>query len=150
MAKDDGVVILGFNEGIRYEARGSEMFFKALATSGHGYFSLMERTIPPGGRMPPPHRHAQSDEAYYVLDGDVTFLVGQETHVRTKGSWVLVPGGVGHTFGNRSDASSRLLVIHAPPLDAYFADLHELWHQDEPPTTADELELMKRHGMEPA
>jgi quercetin dioxygenase-like cupin family protein len=142
--------ILGPNEGVRYEARGSEMVFKALATSGGGRFSLMERTLPAGGRMPPPHRHIDCDEAYFVLDGDVSFVLEGETNVRSAGTWVFVPGGVGHTFGNRSDSAAKLLVLHSPPLDGYFADLHELWHRPSPPSTLEELDLMHRHGMEPA
>ena len=43
-------------EGLRREARGSEMWFKATASGTDGRFSLMERTLPPGGRMPPAHR----------------------------------------------------------------------------------------------
>ena len=142
--------ILGPNEGVRYEARGSEMIFKALASSGRGRFSLMERSLPAGGRMPPPHRHLDCDEAYFVLDGDVSFILEGETNVGPAGTWVLVPGGVGHTFGNRSDSTAKLLVLHSPPLDGYFADLHELWHRASPPSTEEELELMHRHGMDPA
>ena len=78
------------------------MIFKALASSGSGRFSLMERSLPPGGRMPPPHRHIDCDEAYFVLNGDVSFILEGETNVGSARTWVLVPGGVGHTFGNRS------------------------------------------------
>jgi hypothetical protein len=43
--------VLGRGEGRRrYTARGSVMFFKALAEQDGGDFSLMERTLPPGGR----------------------------------------------------------------------------------------------------
>ena len=59
----------GPRQGLRREARGSEMWFKASAATTGGRFSLMERTLPPGGRMPPAHRHAGNDEAYFVLDG---------------------------------------------------------------------------------
>lgn len=142
-------LVLGAGEGVRYEARGSEMTFKALASTGAGRFSLMERTLPPGGRMPPAHRHLACDEAYYVLDGEVTFLLEGEERIGAPGWWVLVPGGAAHTFGNRSPGPARLLVLHAPPLDSYFAELHELWHRPEPPTTDEELDLMSRHGMKP-
>jgi hypothetical protein len=63
---------------------------------------------------------------------------------------VLVPAGAAHTFGNTSDAAARLLVIHAPALDAYFAELDALWSGEQPPTPEQERALMSRHGMEPA
>lgn len=136
--------------GTHYEARGSDMWFKAVGADTKERFSLMERTLPPGGRMPPPHRHAGNEEAYFILDGVVEFHVGPETFTEVPGSFVLVPSGEAHTFGNTSDASARLLVLHAPALDGYFQQLEGLWASSEPPTKDDELELMRRHGMDPA
>jgi len=143
-------ILLGPGQGTVCVARGNRMTFKALGSMGGGHFSLMERTLPPGGRMPPAHRHLACDEAYYVLEGEVTFLVDGETRIGSRGWWVLVPGGLGHTFGNTSGEPALLLVLHAPPLDRYFAELHELWNREGPPDRSAETELMRRHGMEPA
>lgn len=110
----------------------------------------MERTLPPGGRMPPPHRHVGAEEAYFVLDGEVTFVLDGVTSRGGPGTAVLVPAGSAHKFGNTSADQARLLVIHAPGLDAYFADLEELWSAPDPPTREQEQQLMARHGMEPA
>jgi mannose-6-phosphate isomerase-like protein (cupin superfamily) len=143
--------VVGRGEGQRtYTARGSVMLFKALAEQDDGDFSLMERTLPPHGRRPPPHRHTNCSEAYFVLDGQVSVIVeGQELVVGPEG-FVLVPRGTAHTFGNDSDHEARLLVIHAPAMDAYFAGLHELWNRDQPPSTEEERALMTRFGMDPA
>jgi mannose-6-phosphate isomerase-like protein (cupin superfamily) len=137
-------------EGQRREARGSEMWFKATSASTGGRFSLMERTLPPGGRMPPAHSHVGNDEAYFVLDGTVEFHVSGEVVPGTSGTFVLVPAGEAHTFGNVSDVAARLLVLHAPALDGYFEDLERLWSSPEKPDRDTELALMRRHGMEPA
>jgi mannose-6-phosphate isomerase-like protein (cupin superfamily) len=144
-------VILGPGEGhAHYTARGSEMFFKAVAGLDDGDLSLMERTLPPGGRRPPPHRHTNCSEAYFVLDGVVSIIVdGKELTVGREGC-VLVPRGTAHTFGNTSAEPARLLVIHAPAMDAYFAGLHELWNRSEPPAPDEERALMSRFGMDPA
>jgi mannose-6-phosphate isomerase-like protein (cupin superfamily) len=132
----------------RYTARGSVMFFKALAEQDGGDFSLMERTLPPGGRRPPPHRHTNCSEAYFVLDGRVAVMVsGEELSVGPE-EFVLVPRGTAHTFGNAGEREARLLVIHAPAMDAYFAGLHDLWNRDEAPTQDEERALMARFGME--
>lgn len=137
-------------EGLRREARGSEMWFKATAASTKGRLSLMERTLPPGGRMPPAHSHNGNEEAYFVLDGTVEFRVAGEVFEGTNGTFVFVPAGEAHTFGNTSDEPVRLLVIHAPALDGYFEDLEQLWATPEPPDRDEELALMRRYGMEPA
>jgi mannose-6-phosphate isomerase-like protein (cupin superfamily) len=143
--------VLGPGEGeAQYSARGSVMYFKALAEQDGGDLSLMERTLPPGGRRPPAHRHVTCSEAYFVLDGEVSVTVeDRELSVGPEG-FVLVPRGTAHTFGNAGQAPARLLVIHAPAMDAYFAALHDLWHRDEPPTPDEERELMARFGMERA
>jgi mannose-6-phosphate isomerase-like protein (cupin superfamily) len=143
--------VVGPGEGERrYSARGSVMFFKALAEQNGGDFSLMERTLPPAGRRPPPHRHTNCSEAYFVLDGLVTIMVEDEELTVGPEGFVLIPRGTAHTFGNAGEGEARLLVIHAPAMDAYFAGLHELWNRDEPPSVDEERALMARFGMEPA
>ena len=141
--------VLGRGEGRRrYTARGSVMLFKALAEQDAGDFSLMERTLPPGGRRPPPHRHTNCSEAYFVLDGLVGVTVQDEELTVGAEGFVLVPRGTAHTFGNAGEREARLLVMHAPAMDAYFAGLHELWNRAEPPSPGEERELMARFGME--
>jgi mannose-6-phosphate isomerase-like protein (cupin superfamily) len=143
--------VLGRGEGLRrYTARGSVMLFKALASADGGDFSLMERTLPPGGRRPPPHRHGNCSEGYFVLDGLVSVTVsGRELAAGPEG-FVLVPRGEAHTFGNAGHDEARLLVLHAPAMDAYFAALHDLWAREQAPSPDEERALMARFGMEPA
>ena len=131
-------------------ARGSVMAFKAVAASTGGDFSLMERTVPPHGRRPLPHRHVTCSEAFWVLDGTITFVLdGVEQHGR-RDDFLLVPRGAGHTFGNDTDAPARLLVLHAPAMDAYFTELDALWSGPEPPAPEQERALMARFGLDPA
>jgi quercetin dioxygenase-like cupin family protein len=136
-------------EGLRREARGSEMWFKATASSTQGRLSLMERTLPPGGRMPPSHSHGGNDEAYFVLDGTVEFRVAGQVFEGTSGTFVLVQAGEPHTFGNTGSRPARLLVLHTPALDGYFEELEQLWAAPVSPDRDTELELMRRHGMDP-
>jgi mannose-6-phosphate isomerase-like protein (cupin superfamily) len=141
--------VIGRGEGEkRFSARGSVMLFKALAEQDGGDFSLMERTLPRGGRRPPPHRHTNCSEAYFVLDGLVAVTVEDEDLALGPEGFVLVPRGTRHTFGNAGEREARLLVIHAPAMDGYFAGLHDLWNRDQPPSPDEERALMARFGME--
>jgi mannose-6-phosphate isomerase-like protein (cupin superfamily) len=137
-------------EGRLYTARGSRMLFKALGEDDDGDFSLMERTLKPGGRRPPLHRHTDCSEAYFVLAGAVSVELDGRALSLEPEEFLLVPRGAAHSFGNVSEAAARLLVIHAPAKDRYFSALHDLWGREEPPTTDDELALMAQHGMTPA
>jgi quercetin dioxygenase-like cupin family protein len=143
--------VFGPGEGRRLTARGSEMVFKAVSDSTKGAFSFMERELPPGGRRPPRHVHLGADEAFYVLAGEITFSLDDETVVEGAGSFVLAPGGVMHSFGNEGTEPARVLILHAPAMDAYFQELHDLWSDpDTVPTRETEMELMRHHGMQPS
>jgi mannose-6-phosphate isomerase-like protein (cupin superfamily) len=137
-------------QGHLLTARGNVMAFKAVAAQTGGDFSLMERTVPPGARTPPPHRHVNCSEAFFVLAGTITFSLDDAELTGGPGDFLLVPRGAGHTFGNRGDEPARLLVLHAPAMDAYFEELHRLWAGGQPPEREAERELMSRYGMEPA
>jgi mannose-6-phosphate isomerase-like protein (cupin superfamily) len=110
----------------------------------------MERTVPPHGRRPLPHRHVNCSEAFYVLDGTIAFVLDGTEFLGQRDDFLLVPRGAAHTFGNAGDEPARLLVLHAPAMDAYFAELDELWSRPSPPAPEEERALMSRHGMEPA
>jgi quercetin dioxygenase-like cupin family protein len=146
---ENGPLILPAGHGTVLTARGSRMVFKALAGTTGGAFSLMERSLPPGGRPPPKHVHPETTEAFYLLEGRLDFLLDAERTSVTAGGFVLVPGGAAHSFVNVSDQAARVLILHSPALDGYFRELHELWLADQQPTAAQERALMTRHGLVP-
>jgi quercetin dioxygenase-like cupin family protein len=126
---------------------GSTLAFKVVSADTGGAFSLHERRVPPGGRRPPAHVHPDRTEAFWVLDGQAEFELDGELVTAVAGSFVLVPGGVAHTFGASAAAPAHLLVLHAPALDDYFRELAALWSGPEPPDEDTEQALMRRHGM---
>jgi len=136
-------------EGKEVSARGSHMVFKAIGDTTDGAFSFMERQLPVSNRRPQPHIH-HGPEGFFVLEGSIEFVVGDQRRIGGPGFWALVPSGVSHTFGNVGKTPARLLIIHVPAADAYFVELQALWSREEPPTPEEERELMRRHGLEPA
>jgi quercetin dioxygenase-like cupin family protein len=142
-------IVLHPGQGTSLAARGSEMLFKAVGATTGGRFSLMERSLPPHGKPPAVHRHPATVEAFLVLEGTLVFSLDDERSTLGVGGFLIVPEGVGHTFGNEGDVLARTLIIHAPALDAYFEDLAALWAHPTPPTPAEELTIMRRHGLEP-
>lgn len=145
-----GAVVIPPSGGEHLTARGSSLLFKAVAATTGGSFSLHERLVPRAGRRPPAHVHPDRTEAFWVLEGVAEFDLNGQVTLAAAGAFVLVPGGVVHTFGAGPSTDARLLVFHAPALDDYFRELEQLWSGEEPPARDDELALMRRHGMEPA
>jgi quercetin dioxygenase-like cupin family protein len=68
------------------------------------------------------HVHREHTDAFYVLDGELTFDVGPEplTMRVAAGGFVAVPPEVGHGFRNDGEADTRWLNFHAP--DKGFAE----------------------------
>jgi mannose-6-phosphate isomerase-like protein (cupin superfamily) len=86
-----------------------------LALSEHTpRFNLSIITMAAGASGPEPHVHADEDDAFLVLDDEMTFLLGDEEVPAPAGTFVLVPPGVEHTFANRCARPVRMLNIHAP------------------------------------
>ncbi len=87
-----------------------------LALSEHTpRFNASIITMAPHRHGPSMHSHDEEDDAFLVLDGELTFLLGEGEEVAAPaGTFVLVPPGVEHTFENRTDTPVRILNIHAP------------------------------------
>ncbi|MGZ4268581.1 MAG: cupin domain-containing protein [Solirubrobacteraceae bacterium] len=86
-----------------------------LALSEHtSRFNVGIITMRPGAEGPEAHVHAEEDDAFYVLDDELTFVLGEREVAAPAGTFVLVPPGVLHTFANRTDHPVRVLNLHAP------------------------------------
>ena len=66
------------------------------------------------GRVLEEHVHAEEDDAFYILEGELTFTFGDEQAPAPPGTFVLVPPGVEHGFRNDGAVPVRMLNIHAP------------------------------------
>lgn len=64
---------------------------------------------------PPLHMHANEDETFYILEGEVTFRAGDATIVARAGDTVFAPRGVPHTFKNRTPTPAHMLLMVTPP-----------------------------------
>ena len=76
--------------------------------------------LEPGFEGPDPHQHDDHVDSFYVLEGDVEFLLGDKTVRAGPGTFVAAPPGFVHTFTNPGSAGARLLNMHSP--DGGFAD----------------------------
>jgi mannose-6-phosphate isomerase-like protein (cupin superfamily) len=93
-------------------------------------FVLAEWTAPPSSSgkqelVAPLHIHHADDEAWYVLEGTLGFLLdGIESLVSTGGA-VMAKAGVAHTYWNSSSAPTRYLIIMTPRISELIAVLHD-------------------------
>jgi quercetin dioxygenase-like cupin family protein len=86
--------------------------WKIPASVSDGAFSLAEQLLPRGS-APPTHRHTREDEAWIVLEGEVSFFLEGQEHLAGSGTYVFGPRGHEHTFLVRSD-TARLVTLMIP------------------------------------
>jgi mannose-6-phosphate isomerase-like protein (cupin superfamily) len=116
------------------------VLLEAAATGGA--FSMIEAQLSPGIPGPPPHiHHDRLAEIWYVLDGDLEFLVGDRTIRASRGASAHIPPETLHTFSNVGDTPARWVGIFSP---ANGLDMLEELAPAFPPEGMPDVELMGR------
>ena len=84
--------------------------------AAHEELTITRARYSPGEQVAGPHVHSGHTDAFYVLEGELTFEIGRESEMITvpAGGFVAVPAGVAHSLGNRGEHPARWLTIHAP------------------------------------
>jgi quercetin dioxygenase-like cupin family protein len=101
-----------------------------------GRVSVMDNHVRADGHGPPLHHHA-FDEAFYVLDGELTFQLGTERVVRRRGELAFAPRGAHHTFANFGTVDGRTLIVCTPAgFERYFQRIAARNAGVEPPPEA--------------
>ena len=109
---EDGLVSVALSDGERILHNDSREISILLArkevTITHARYSA-------GEQVAGPHVHHEHTDAFYVLEGELTFEIGREAKTITvsSGGFVAAPPGVAHSFRNDSDRPARWLTIHA-------------------------------------
>ena len=101
------------NEGRTIAVVGDVYRFMATSEDTNGKYAMWEAIVPPGGG-PPPHVHSREEESFYILEGEITFQIGEERVVATAGMFANMPVGTPHSFKNESSQPARVLISVAP------------------------------------
>jgi mannose-6-phosphate isomerase-like protein (cupin superfamily) len=91
----------------------NRMTVKATAETTGGAFGLLESWVR-AGSSPPLHVHHREDESFWVLEGQVRFVCGDEEFTAGPGSFVFLPRGVPHTFRVEGEEDAHLLTLLTP------------------------------------
>jgi quercetin dioxygenase-like cupin family protein len=90
---------------------GSLVTIKVSGDAVDGRCAMLEFLMPRD--VSPPRHYHQSDELFIMLEGELTFVAGDQRFTAERGSDWVVPGGVPHTFRVESD-TARLVAVYAP------------------------------------
>ena len=112
------------NTGQAYYVMGG--LFTNLVTgeeTGGSYFTL-EVIVGPGGG-PPPHIHHREEECFYILEGKLTFQVGDQTFQVSPGDFVNIPRETVHMFTNGPVVAKLLATFSPAGIEGFFREVGE-------------------------
>lgn len=93
---------------------------KAGGPDTRNAFTLIEAHLPDDLQVPP-HIHEREDEGFYVLEGELTIVCGENNWTAGPGSFAMLPRGIPHSFSVTGNGSARMLQMTSPAQFEQFA-----------------------------
>ncbi len=147
MSTHEGNLILNPGEGKTVLVPGHKITHKISGEDTDGRFSLLEVEL--NGDGPPQHIHKTEDETFYVLEGEVKFLLGEHTSIAKAGTFVNIPRGTRHAFCRVDKKNSKLLATFTPAgFEKFFDEAIDVDVTDTEAYVAKAKELAKKYNME--
>lgn len=150
----DHPYLLGAGEGPALWHLGALLRFKATSETTAGRLWLQEAEGE-RGYAAPVHRHSREDEAFYVLDGELSMYVGDNCVSAGAGAFLWAPRGIPHAFCVESDRARFLAFSTSAGLDRFFfatgepaGDPTTPPHPDRWPDVEELIRVMGEYGVE--
>ena len=109
-----GIVIpAGGGKHLDGAAPGRFFDLKLVRGETEGSVMLFEETLPPGTKSLY-HLHRDSDEVAWVIAGEISFRIGEETSVGGPGTCAFMPRNVPHAWKNSGSGTARVVFLYTP------------------------------------
>ena len=109
-----GVIVLPPGEGRHYPCGPMQSAFLADGEETGNRYSVSIWWVDPGKPGPGAHSHEANEELFYVIEGTMTFLIGDQHVDATAGTFLRIPAGVAHDFENRTARRAGALNVFIP------------------------------------
>jgi mannose-6-phosphate isomerase-like protein (cupin superfamily) len=109
--------------------------FKADGVETETRYSISEWWLEPHTQGPGAHSH-EEDDVFFVIEGTMSFLLGDRWIDAPRGSFVLAPGGMTHDFENRSAIRAGVLNFSVPGGFEENMPAISKWFAENPPKDA--------------
>lgn len=127
---------------------GRVVTLKLRCVDTGGSLMMFEQTLP-AGTMSTLHLHRDSDEVAYILEGELTFVIGDERMVRGPGTAAFMPRGVRHAWKNTDAQAGRALFLYTPAkAGGLIEEQHRTGRKFGSMTGRELEEILERHGWE--
>ncbi|MBF5001525.1 cupin domain-containing protein [Nocardia sp. BSTN01] len=110
-------LLVRHDEAERLDTMGVRLY--ADHTTTGGTMSANRTFLAPGVEGPPPHYHTTSAELFYVLDGKLRVLAGEEIVTVGDGDFLLIPPHMVHAWAAPADSSADVLIVFTPGIERF-------------------------------
>ncbi len=143
------IILLAPGQGNTVSVLGDTYTFKAAAKDTGGAYGLWELTAPAAAAGPPPHIHEREDEAFYVLEGELMFQIGERAMRAAAGTFAFAPRGLVHKFSNPGAKPAKALVIVSPGgFEKALEEMAQIAPRgDQPPDMEKLLAIADKYGL---
>jgi quercetin dioxygenase-like cupin family protein len=93
---------------------GELTFIHSSGKDTGGQYSLVELYATKEGEAPW-HIHHNEDEGFFILEGELTFYVGEQVFKGKAGDYIFAPKDVPHRYSVDSPGHVRMLMMFSPP-----------------------------------
>jgi len=89
-----------------------------------GQYALL-RATERKGLEPPPHTHTKEDETFLILEGEVTYTVGNQTFNAKAGDVMFLPKNIQHSFKIKTETLETLMLLTPGGFENYFIEMSD-------------------------
>ncbi|WP_406278367.1 cupin domain-containing protein [Nocardia sp. NBC_00881] len=114
---DDKALLVRHDDAETLDTMGVRLYADHDMTNGK--LSANRAFLPKGADGPPPHYHSTSAELFYMLDGQLRVLAGDEIHEVGAGDFLLIPPNMTHAWAAPAASSADVLVIFTPGIERF-------------------------------
>ena len=127
---------------------GRSYALKLLGGATGDSIMLFEETVPAGTKSTL-HLHHDSDEVAYVLEGEVTFMIGDAVTVGGAGACAFMPRGVPHAWKSSGAETGRVLFLYTPAkAGGLIEEQHRIQRNFAAMSERERTDMLQRHGWE--
>lgn len=144
------LIVPDFNESVIVRSAEAEVIGQAPTTirlladssATGGALSTQRVSLTGGADGARPHRHDNSAELFYMLDGTAQLLSGEQVVTAERGDLVIVPPGLAHAFAAAPGEDADILIVITPGVERfeYFRHLERIAYGKVPPESLLEVQ----------
>ncbi len=132
-------------EGKWINVLGDNQVIKLTGKDTNGQLTVIIQNLPPGVGVPK-HVHANDDEHFHLLEGEVHFEVGDEEHILKAGDMIFLPRDIPHSLKVVGDKTAVVHLSIVPSgAEDMFIELDQL--PEGPPDFPKVAEICGRYGV---